>query len=150
MAQHPTILFLDRSQIVRSSSLLAFMQSMKRQRFKNCMVLFASKELQADWFCSNEQELGEQTWDNEFCCSDLHQVNAAALPEGVEAIRTYLNGWRHEGPCIGISYAHYDPDHSSKEVLNSGDSDIELLTGLAEGLRDRYGEHTHTHTGKKT
>lgn len=141
LAQHPTVLFLDRSQIVRSNSLLAFMQMMKLQHFKNCMVLFASTDLKADWSALAEPELGEQAWDPEFSHSDLRQAGAADLPEAINAIRTFLSGWRREDPFIGISYAHFDPNCGSKEEQSNADSDIVLLTELAETLRDRYGEH---------
>lgn len=141
----PTVLFLERSQIMRSKSLLSFMRNMQYQHFHNCIVLFASPDSQSRWYDTEITPVtGELQWNMEFCQSNLQHACVTTLSEATDCIHDYLNGWQREGFWIGISYAGYDPNDQSECIEKTKctlTSDLKLLKKLAESLRQKYGEH---------
>lgn len=145
ITEYPTILFLDRSQIVHSKSLMAFLKHMQYQKFMNCMVLFASTDSQRKWNENLTYSVSnELKWNPEFNNKSLHTDTATTLEEVDNKICSYLNSWKNDGFWISISYARYDPYSKSDlydEKNNTCCTDTTIIQKLAEKLREYYGEH---------
>ena len=130
----PTILFLERSQIIRSNILNVFMHKMQNQKFRNCVLLLDSGAAEREWVsdvldhrhCFNK-------WNAKYKMIQRHVV--ANLHDAASYIKQYLNVWNHDEYLVGISYSHYD---SIDKQVTDGQS---LLDQLADKLRDEYGEH---------
>lgn len=135
-ADCPTILFLDRAHVTRSQSLNLFLAKMQAQHFQNCLLLVDSAVAEETWNSPEIlEDVGCSAWQGQY--SRIRKAVVSNGQDAVEAIRCFLNEWKHEGYLIGISYAHYDPERDIK----SQQSEVPQLRRLAQKLADVYGEH---------
>lgn len=133
-ADCPAILFLDRAQVTRSHSLNLFLAKMRAQRFHNCLLLVDSEVTEQIWNSSdNLEDAGCSAWQSQY--NKIRKAIVSNGQEAVEAIRRFLDEWKHEGYLIGISYAHYDPNIKLQQ------NEVSQLRELAQKLADIYGKH---------
>ena len=130
----PAILFLDRAHVTRSHSLNLFLAKMQAQQFHNCLLLVDSEVSEQIWNSSdNLEDAGCIAWQGQY--NKIRKAIVSNGQEAVDAIRRFLEEWKHEGFLIGFSYAHYDPN------IKSHQSEVSQLRKLAEDLAEIYGEH---------
>lgn len=109
---------------------------MQAQQFHNCLLLVDSEVAERTWNSpENLEDAGCSAWQGQY--SRIRKVVVSNGQEAVEAIRRFLEEWKHEGYLIGISYAHYDPARNIKSLQ----SEVPLMRELARKLADVYGEH---------
>ena len=130
----PTIIFLERPQIIRSNILNIFMHRMQNQKFRNCFLLLDSEAAEREWLnAASDYRHCFNKWNPKYKMIQRHVVDN--LYDAVIYIKEYLNIWNHDEYLVGISYSHYD---SNGKQTPNGQS---LLDKLANKLRDEYGEH---------
>lgn len=136
----PVVLMLEREMITRSRSLHSFMNRLNQNRFRNNLLILASKDAQRKWNEPNSietQTAGECHWNQDFCAVDqivLHDTNSAA-----KAILDYCDTWKPGQFTIGVSYAHEDSfDEQERSIYRS---DNILLKQVVDQLKSIYGEH---------
>ena len=133
-SERPTIILLNRSDIVRSENLTRFFYRMRSQDFKNCLlVLNSQRELEKWENETNAEARMYNQWDPRN--NRIRKFVPEALSDALEEICTFIKVWHREEFLIGISYAHF---HS--QAPDYPKSDRALLEKLVGMLRDEYGE----------
>lgn len=138
----PTVVLLDRSQIVSHESLYRFMYSQAHDLvpFSNCLVLLHGADEKHSWNApdTSKSEKGELLWDPSFAKANL-QV-AETQQARITAIRRFLQekATEKEQPFkVAISWAHCQDPEKQAITDTHAQNLIELFAG---SLNEMLGE----------
>lgn len=130
----PTVILLNRDDVVKSESLTRFLYRMRSQNFENCLLVLNSRRELEEW------KRGTSDEDKMYNCWDQRNARISivvpeSLPDALNEIRTFIKVWQRKEFLIGVSYAHF-----SSQQSDYPQSDRYLLDKLVGMLRDEYGE----------
>lgn len=150
----PTVVLLDRSQIVSHESLYRFMyaQAHDLAPFSNCLVLLRGAEEKCGWNAQNTNK-GEILWDPSFAQADpkvaeTQQARIAAIRRFLqEKAQAEKKTEEKKQPFdVAISWAHHQDPEKRAMTDAHAQSLIELFAGA---LNERLGEDAVLFDGNK-
>ena len=132
----PTVIYLERRQVTRSTSLSEFIALMRQEQFRNCLLLVDYEAAKEEW-CSKKTLEGpvQCPWNSAYNTITMRVVTDEK--SAVREVREFLRHWDAPQYLIGISYAHQDNTVVPEDARWA--SDVALTEKLAERLGDKYG-----------
>ena len=137
---YPTVIFLNRKDIIRSASLSRFIYKMDQEHFRNCILIAENERTLQEWNREEDPEetnMGYTRWRGGYqrIVSRIASDKQALFQE----ISSFVRQWEHPGYLIGISYAHYD-EIPSAEDKKRHENDVDKLILVVNALIEEYGQ----------
>lgn len=135
ISEKPTILMLEREQILKSKSLNDYLYRLSQNQFENCMILFTDVEKEEEWNQAEGRCIAPSLkWRDIY--NMINRKTTVDLDQQLAAIRAFCAGWKSSQYLIGVSYAHYSDVDFSPECQK----DAEYLAALVAKLNKVFGE----------